>query len=371
MTTTLRFLTAISGLVTILGACSDPVSTEDEFVGGPENPARDGSYTAAIVSQNGIASLEPVMLGGVEQWILIRGHDVDNPVLIYLHGGPGSPAILYGRFAFSGLEQHFTVVTWDQRGCGKSYSPGIDAQTITVEQLLSDTRELISMMRERFAAPSVYLMGASFGSVLGVFTARDYPELLHAYVGVSQFVDAEATMRLAHAAALDKATELGNQEAIDELSAIQLYPEIEWDKWGVVVPWLEAFGFGDIHDTSLYTALIDSLTPATEYTSQDLANRDEWEQLYEASPLNADRGWVYGLNVPTQVPRLEVATFFLSGRFDFKTPGELVEEYLTVLEAPAGKQLTWFDNSAHALFFEEREVFRSVMLSDVLNGPGG
>ncbi len=131
MMPTLRILTAVSGLVTILGACSDPVSTEDEYVGGPENPARDGSYTAAIVSQNGVASLEPVMLGGVEQWILIRGHDVGNPVLIYLHGGPGSPAILYGRFAFSGLEQHFTVVTWDQRGCGKSYSPGIDAQTIT------------------------------------------------------------------------------------------------------------------------------------------------------------------------------------------------------------------------------------------------
>jgi pimeloyl-ACP methyl ester carboxylesterase len=373
MTTTLRFLTAISGLVTILGACSDPVSTEDEFVGGPENPARDGSYTAAIVSQNGIASLEPVMLGGVEQWILIRGHDVDNPVLIYLHGGPGSPAILYGRFAFSGLEQHFTVVTWDQRGCGKSYSPRIDAQTITLGQLLSDTRELISMMRERFAAPSVYLMGASFGSVLGVFTARDYPELLHAYIGVGQFVDAERTMRLAHAAALDRATELGNQEAIDDLSTIQLYPEIEWDKWGVVVPWLEAFGFGDIHDASLYTALIDSLTPATEYTSQDLANRDEWEQLYGASPLNpnADVAWVYGLDIPTQVPRLAIPAFFLSGRFDYKTPGELVAEYLSVLEAPAGKQMFWFENSAHALFFEEREVFRSVMLSDVLNGPGG
>jgi pimeloyl-ACP methyl ester carboxylesterase len=229
------------------------------------------------------------------------------------------------------------------------------------------------MMRERFGTPAVYLMGASWGSVLGVFTARDYPELLHAYIGVGQFVDAEATMRLAHAAALDKATELGNQEAIDELSAIQLYPEIEWDKWRVVVPWLEAFGLGDIHDTSLYAALIDSLRPATEYTPQDLANRDEWEQLYEASPLNpnADQAWVYGLNVPTQVPRLEMATFFLSGRFDYKTPGELVAEYLSVLEAPAGKQLTWFENSAHALFFEEREVFRSVMLSDVLNGPGG
>ena len=114
-----RILEIALGLAALLAACGDPVSSGVAVHGGPENPARDGSYTAAIVSQNGIASLEPVMLGGVEQWILIRGHDVDNPVLIYLHGGPGSPAILYGRFAFSGLEQHFTVVTWDQRGCGR------------------------------------------------------------------------------------------------------------------------------------------------------------------------------------------------------------------------------------------------------------
>jgi pimeloyl-ACP methyl ester carboxylesterase len=366
-----QILATTAVLVTLLAACGDPVSTGDGVHGGPENPARDGSYTAAIVSETGVASLEPVMLGGVEQWILIRGHDVDNPVLIYLHGGPGSPAIPYGRFAFSGLERHFTVVTWDQRGCGKSYSPQIDPQSITLEQLLSDTRELIALMRQRFEADAVYLMGASWGSVLGVFTARDYPESLHAYVGVGQFVDAERTMRLAHAAALSRATELGVQEAIDELSGIQLYPEIDWTKWGDVVPWLEAFGLGDIHDTSLYVALIDSLLAATEYSQQDFANQDEWEQLYWESPLNGDPAWVYGLDVPSQVPLLDVPVFFLSGRFDYKTPGELVEEYMNLLEAPAGKQMIWFENSAHALFFEEREAFRSVMLNTVLDGSGG
>ncbi|KPJ85990.1 MAG: hypothetical protein AMS18_15905 [Gemmatimonas sp. SG8_17] len=366
-----RIVMATWGLVALLAACSDPVSTGDDIFGGPENPARDGSYTAAIVSEKGVASLEPVMLGGVEQWILIRGYNVENPVLIYLHGGPGSPAIPYGRFAFSALEQHFTVVTWDQRGCGKSYSPAIDAQSITLEQLLSDTRELIALMRQRFAADAVYLMGASWGSVLGAFTARDYPELLHAYVGVGQFVNAERTMRIAHAAALSKATELGNQEAIDELSAILLYPEIDWNKWRDLVPWLEAFGLGDIHDTSAYAALIDSLLAASEYTQQDFANQDEWEQLYWASPLNADPAWVYGLEVPSEVPRLEVPVFLLSGRFDYKTPGELVAEYLAVLEAPAGKQMIWFENSAHALFFEERGAFRSVMLDMVLDASGG
>lgn len=357
---------AIAGIPLLLAACGDPVSTGEAVHGGPGNPARDGSYTEGIAGEAGVASLEPVLLGGVEQWILIRGHDVANPVLVYLHGGPGSPAIFYARFAFGGLERHFTVVTWDQRGCGKSFSPAMDAESITLEQLLSDTRELIVMMRERFATDAVYLMGASWGSVLGVFTARDHPDLIRAYIGVGQFVNAEQTMRLAHAAALDEAIELGVQEAIDELSSIQLYPEIEWDRWKDVVPWLEEFGLGDIHDRSLYPELVDSLSAPTEYTQQDVAYQDEWEQLYWASPLNADLGWVYGLDVPSQVPRLEVPVFFLSGRFDFKTPGALVTDYLNVLNAPAGKQMMWFENSAHAVFLEERQAFRNTMLEDVL-----
>ncbi|UCD23743.1 MAG: alpha/beta hydrolase [Gemmatimonadota bacterium] len=364
MKSTRANLIVVAGLAAALISCSDPVSVGGIIKGGLENPASDGSYTQAINSENGIAALEPVVLGGVEQWILIRGYDVTNPVLIYLHGGPGSPAIPYGRFAFSGLEQDFTVVTWDQRGCGKSYSPTIDVQSITLEQLLSDTRQLIVMMRGRFES-DVYLMGASWGSVLGILTARDDPDLLSAYVGVGQFINAERTMRLASAIALKKATELGIQEAIDELSTIQLHPEIEWDRWKDVVPWLEAFGFGDLHDTSLYSALIDTLRAATEYTAQDFANQNEWEQLYWASPLNADLGWVHGLDISSQVMLLDVPILFLAGRFDYKTPGELVEEYLNVLEAPAGKQMMWFENSAHALFFEEREAFSSVIRNTV------
>jgi len=362
----LRMHSGTVGIAMLLVACSDPVATGVRVVGGPENAARDGSYTQAIASGSGIASLEPVMLGGVEQWILIRGYDTANPVLVYLHGGPGSPAIPYARLAFGGLERHFTVVTWDQRGCGKSYDPTIDPESITLTQLLSDTRQLIGLMRERFGVERVYLLGASWGSVLGAFTAGDRPDLLHAYVGLGQFVDAERTMRVAHEAALSRAVELDNQEAIADLSAIQLYPEIEWDKWGELVSWLEVFGFGDLHDTSLYPALIDSLTAATEYTAADFSNQDEWEQLYWSSPLNAGLGWVYGLDVPSDVPRLEVPVVFMVGRFDYKTPGAVLEEYLEVLEAPAGKQMIWFENSAHALMLEEPAAFSGAMIGALL-----
>ena len=117
-----------------LPACSDHgTDPSDTFVGGPEHPASDGSYTAAIYSENGVASLEEVTLGGEEQWILIRGYDVSNPVLIFLHGGPGSPCLFYSRYALGGLEEDLTVVAWDQRGCGKSYRDDIDPASITLE----------------------------------------------------------------------------------------------------------------------------------------------------------------------------------------------------------------------------------------------
>jgi pimeloyl-ACP methyl ester carboxylesterase len=131
----------------LLAGCSDSGPTvpsgDSNVHGGPENPARDGSYTEPIVSETGIASLEPVVLGGVEQWILIRGYDVSNPVLVFLHGGPGSPAMPYARFSFGGLEHHFTVVSWDQRGCGKSYHEGLNSASINIDGMLSDTHELI------------------------------------------------------------------------------------------------------------------------------------------------------------------------------------------------------------------------------------
>jgi hypothetical protein len=117
--------TGLIGLLTILVSCepgTDP--GESPAHGGPENPAPDGSYTEVITSPNGIASLEPVTLGGVEQWVLIRGQDTSNPVLVFLHGGPGSPAIQYGRFAFKPLEQHFTVVTGINGVAGNPIVPG-------------------------------------------------------------------------------------------------------------------------------------------------------------------------------------------------------------------------------------------------------
>ena len=367
------FMLGILALV-LLAACSDsgPTGLADNsnVHGGPDNPARDGSYTAAIVSENGIAALEPVVIGGVEQWILIRGYDVSNPVLVFLHGGPASPAMRYARFAFAGLERHFTVVSWDQRGCGRSYHEGLSSASITFDQMLSDTHELIELMRARFGVQKVYLMGLSWGSLLGTITARDYPELLHAYIGVGQAVNVERGVPVAHAAAMARAIELGRDDAIAALSTIQVDP-VDWDQVGELYDWLEELGLGDIHDPSLLPGFAQEAGPLTEYTAANEANEGAWRELYAFSPLLADQTWLQTLNILETVPRLEVPVYFLAGRYDYKAPSFLVEEYLNALDAPQGKQMFWFENSAHIPFIEERPEFNFVMIDEVLSEAGG
>jgi pimeloyl-ACP methyl ester carboxylesterase len=251
------------GFLAILLSCSSGTGPEGTSVrGGPGNPARDGSHTEAITSPNGIASLETVTLGGVEQWVLIRGQDTSNPVLVFLHGGPGSPAIQYGRFAFKPLEQHFTVVTWDQHGCGKSYSAGIDPQSLTFDRLFYDAHELILQMRARFGAQRVFLMGISWGAILGVHLADAYPDLLHAYIGIGQPVDLARGLGISLEFALERATALGNQEVHAQLTQVQelwqIDPALAWEQSGPVLDWLESLGHGDLHDLSLYTSLASS-----------------------------------------------------------------------------------------------------------------
>jgi pimeloyl-ACP methyl ester carboxylesterase len=355
-------------LLSVFYGCSEEVTNPEDnrpFAGGPENPASDGTFTSRIYSENGIASLEEITLGGEKQWILIRGYDVSKPVLIFLHGGPGSACIFYATYAMGGLEHDFVVVTWDQRGSGKSYHENIDPNSLTFEQLYSDTHELIIKMMERFEVDKVYLMGLSWGSILGANIARDFPDLLHAYIGVSQVVDAVRGLEIAFQAVLNRANELGNQSAITELSNI--HPDSTWEHQQIISKWVEAFGFGDLHDEvqaeQIREALLSSLT---EYTPEDITNLDKGKALYSLSPLGRDLTWLKNLNMITGIPGLEMPVYFLSGRFDYKTPSQLVEEYYQSLNAPAGKKMIRFENSAHVPILEEREVFHDVMINTVL-----
>ncbi len=176
----------------------------------------------AISSPKGIDEAQFVKIGGIEQWITIRGWDRDNPVLLFLHGGPGDVTNPWTFALFAPWEKHFTVVQWDQRGAGRTLrktGPTV-APTITVDRMVEDGIELSEYLRKHLGKDKIIMVGHSFGSVIGILMARAKPDLFYAYVGTGQVADETRNYFVAYDELLKKARAVGNQQAFDELSRV-------------------------------------------------------------------------------------------------------------------------------------------------------
>ena len=311
------------------------------------------SYTPPIKDQEGrvlpnsVASLERVNLGGMAQHILIRGSSRSNPVLLFLHGGPGMP-LMYLAHAFQKpLEEDFLVVQWDRRGAGKSFDSHIPPQTITVEQEISDTRDLTNLLRERFHQDRIYLVGHSYGSYLGILTAWRFPELFHAYIGVGQVACSKERSRQVQDYWIRReAVAAGNRKALNQLNGKEpLDREI----------WLFEFG-GEIHNQKSWLPLLFTGLRSPEYSLVDAlriiggVNFTRRNMRY-----NAIEGDVIDV-----VTELKLPLYLFTGRYDYTVPFECTEELYRRINAP-GKKLVWFNNSAHFPFLEEPRKFAEEM----------
>ena len=176
----------------------------------------------AITSPNGIDEAKYVEVGGIEQWITIRGEDRNNPVLLFLHGGPGDATNPWGYAGFRLWLKHFTVVQWDQRGAGRTLGKNgsASAQTVTVDRMVQDGVELAALLTKSLGKNKVVLVGHSWGSMLGVLMAKARPELFYAFVGTGQVADPTKNYAVAYDALLKKAEALEDERAMRELRAV-------------------------------------------------------------------------------------------------------------------------------------------------------
>ncbi len=298
----------------------------------------------------GISRLEQVELGGVRQWISIRGADPHAPVLLFLHGGPGSANIAKLRLQVPELEQHFVVVNWDQPGAGKSTALNFDYGRLSIERMVSDAHELVMLLKSRFGVEKIYLMGFSAGTIIGLELASRYPQDFHAYIAVSQIVSPVEGERLSLEFVREAARRAGNAKASAELAAIDpAYTSEDWyHQVSIERSWLLHFG-GVYHRSDSYSHEIRMLLQAQEYSFFDFCL---WSSAMSRS-LKQMWSEVMKVDFFTTVPELHVPVYFFAGRHDYNTPTELVERYSRQLVDPAGKHLVWFDNSAHDLFFDE------------------
>ena len=139
-----------------------------------------------------------------------------NPVLLFLAGGPGGSELVMTRRYLGELENHFTIVNWDQPGTGKSYH-AVDISSLTSESYVADAYELTLYLRERFHQPKIYILGKSWGSILGIWLAQQHPELFHAVISTGQMVDAVETDRLGYEFAIELRTEQGRLDDVEAL----------------------------------------------------------------------------------------------------------------------------------------------------------
>lgn len=180
-----------------------------------------------IVTEHGVERLEAVQIGGVDQWVSIRGVDRRNPILLYIHGGPGYVSMPTAWSQTRAWEDYFTVVHWDQRGAGKTYAAAADRdamiESLTYERMVNDAVEMLAWLRQEFAKERIFVLGQSWGSVLGVEIAQRHPDWLHAYIGVGQAADMLEGERRGYAWAMAQAHAENNAEAIAALEAIAPY----------------------------------------------------------------------------------------------------------------------------------------------------
>ena len=183
------------------------------------------------VLSGSIAEIAYRRLGGLDQWVMIRGESVTNPPLILLHGGPGLSETALFRYFNAALEKSFAVVYWDQRGAGKSFDRNVSRSSMTVEQFICDLDELVDAVCNRLGKTKVAIFGHSWGSALGVLYAARFPEKVGAYVGSGQIGDWAAGEAATYAFALAEAQRLGKHRAVKKLRAIGAPPHTAESLW--------------------------------------------------------------------------------------------------------------------------------------------
>ncbi len=318
----------------------------------------------AIHTPDGINILESVRIGGINQWIEVRGESLKNPILLFIHGGPGSAFMPVARGFQDPWEKYFTVVQWDQRGAGKTYtsnSKEIQRQTTNVAQMHADTLEVVNYLRKRFGRDKIFVLGHSWGSFLGLQLAHDHPDLLYAYVGVGQATDAWQNEVVLYKETLDEARRTQNKDAIQQLTGIAPYPSpnITFQQIRIVRQWSGVLiGPRQTDEAWMGTKAI-FLAP--EYS---LLNNLDWirGQLFSVERILPE---LTKINVADMGYDYHVPVFFLEGRHDPYTPASVAKDFFDKMNDP-DKQFIWFENSDHFPFSEEPQKFTDALVQKVL-----
>lgn len=305
-----------------------------------------------IVTPNGVERNETVRIGGIDQFLSMRGEDRRNPVLLVIHGGPGFPTAPMAWFATHGLEEYFTVVHWDQRGTGKTHlinDPKAVGPTMKPERFVDDIEELVGWLRKEMSKEKVFVLATSWGSYIGLEFAQRRPEWLHAYIGMGQAADIRESERRGYAFALAAARAAGNKEAIAELESIAPYAApgkpIPLQDIRIQRKWSDFFGGVMAYRKYQIDGIAVRLSP--EYSDEEAQRVFEGNGFSQSFLLSP----VLSMDL-THVTKLDCPLLILAGRHDRSVNSQVAHDWFQRVQAP-WKHFVWFEHSAHEVMMEE------------------
>lgn len=311
--------------------------------------------------EGSISTIEKITLGGQDQYIIIRGIDHTKPIMLFLHGGPGSPEVAFIKHYNLDIENDYVMVYWEQRGAGKSFSKHIPPETMNLEQMISDTRELSEYLARRFNRERIFIMGHSWGSLLGILSAYKHPELYHAYLGIGQVCDQFKGEEISYTWALEQAVERNDRKAIKRLQNLN-FPDSNAcvDKWidflMIERRYVNRYGGGTTREITGMWPLVKIVLNSRIYTLGEKLS------FMKASMFSLESMWldVINTNLFNEIDTMRVPVYIFHGINDYTTPYPLAKDFFEQLKAPQ-KNFFSFENSAHSPIMEEPERFNTIL----------
>jgi pimeloyl-ACP methyl ester carboxylesterase len=304
-------------------------------------------------------------INGVRQGMFIKSKNAANPVLLYLHGG--MPDYFLTEKYPTGLENYFTVVWWEQRGSGLSYNKAIPPETMNPEQMISDTKEITNYLRKRFGKEKIYLMGHSGGTFVGIQTAKMYPELYNAYLGVAQISNQLKSEKLAYDFMLEQFRDKEDLKMVKKLEAcpVTLANGTPPAYNAIRDIAMHSLGIGTTHDMkSVISGIFFPSLKCPEYTLSEKVNMWVGKSRAGISIVWAD---IMATDLSEKVNELKIPVYFFEGVYDYTCSYTESKSYFEKLKAPV-KGFYTFEKSAHSPIFEEPLKVREIILQDVLRG---
>ncbi|OAA95097.1 proline iminopeptidase [Clostridium coskatii] len=315
--------------------------------------------TPIIVDKNGnplpksIAELRKVQLNGRQEWISIRGENKNNPVLLFLAGGPGGTQMAAVRYNLQKLEKNFVVVNWDQPGSGKSYYAA-NVKNLNVNTYVQDGYALTKYLCKTFKKDKIYLVGESWGSALGIFLSEKYPEKYYSFVGTGQMVDFSKTEELDYENAIKIAQIKNNTNKITKLRSNGHPPYYGTDVTWKSAEYLNYLSSYMQKDPGIYNSHFNTWRDisSSEYNLVDKINflwglTNTFNHVYPQ---------LYSIDLRKNYAKVKIPIYFFIGRRDINAPISLVEDYYNVLRAPH-KEIVWFEHSGHSPWINESDKF--------------